>query len=87
MDKNLANGAKRMQQEIVKYKDVINKVFMDSKADDQKLYFKLKKERKIRLIAVPRKGMDKSESRKQMIKEMTTKRNRFKIKCKIAFER
>lgn len=49
---------------------------MDSKADNQKLYFRLKKENNIQLITPPRKGKDKSESRKRMIKEMWTKRNR-----------
>jgi hypothetical protein len=72
---NSGNEAKRMEKEIVKYAGMIKKVFMDSKADDQKLYFGLKKNYKIRLVTSPRKGMDKSESRKKMIKEMLTKRN------------
>ena len=73
--KNSGNEAKRMKQEIVKYAGIIKKVLMDSKADDQKLYFNLKKEHNIQLITIPRKGMDKSPSRKKMIKEMLTKRN------------
>lgn len=72
---NSGNEAKRMETEIVKYTDIIKRVFMDSKADDQKLYRKLKEEHGIQLVTVPRKGMDKSESRKEMIKEMLTKRN------------
>jgi hypothetical protein len=73
--RNSANEAKRMKDEIIKYAGIIKKVFMDSKADDQKLYFSLKKDHKIRLITSPRKGMDKSPERKKMIKEMCTKRN------------
>lgn len=73
---NSANEAKRMEQEIIKYEDIIKKVFMDSKADDQKLYFRLKKKHHIQLVTVPRKGMDKSPLRKKMIKQMLTKRNK-----------
>lgn len=72
---NSGNEAKRMEKEIVKYTGIIKRVFMDSKADDQKLYFGLKKNYKMRLVTSPRKGMDKSASRKKMIKEMLTKRN------------
>lgn len=73
---NSGNEAKRMEIEIIKYKNIVKKVFMDSKADDQKLYFRLKEEHHIQLVTVPRKGMDKSESRKMMIKEMLTKQNK-----------
>lgn len=73
---NSGNEAKRMEAEIIKYDKFINKVFMDSKADDQKIYFRLKKEHIIQLITVPRKGMDKSPSRKRMIKEMLTEQNK-----------
>jgi predicted negative regulator of RcsB-dependent stress response len=41
---NSANEAKRMETEIAKYHSIVKKVFMDSKADDQKLYFRLKKQ-------------------------------------------
>lgn len=70
---NSGNEAKRMKTEIIKYTAVIKKVFMDSKADDQKFYFKLKKEHRIELVTSPRKGMDKSPLRKKMIKETLTK--------------
>lgn len=73
---NSGNEAKRMEIEIIKYENVIKKVFMDSKADDQKLYFKLKKNYHIQLVTVTRKGMDKSPLRKKMIKEMLTKKNK-----------
>ncbi|MBU4087061.1 MAG: hypothetical protein KKB21_05800 [Nanoarchaeota archaeon] len=72
---NSANEAKRMHAEIIKYKDIVKKIFMDSKADDQKIYFDLKQNFKIQLVTKPRKGMDKSDSRKRMIKEMLTKGN------------
>lgn len=72
---NSGNEAKRLEQEIVKYKNIIKKVFMDSKADDQELYFTLKKRSHIQLVTKPRKGMDKSLERKKMIKEMLTLRN------------
>lgn len=73
---NSANEAKRMEVEISEYRGIIEKVFMDSRADDQKLYFRLKNEQGIQLVTVPRKGMDKSASRRQMIEEMLTEENK-----------
>jgi len=78
--KNSGNEAKRMEQEIIKYVGLVKKVLMDSKADDQKLYFSLKKYYKMQLVTVPRKGMDKSPLRKKMIKEMMTKANKKDFK-------
>lgn len=72
---NSGNEAKRMETEMEKYADLISKVFMDSKADDQKIYFSLKEKYDMQLVTVPRKGMDKSPSRKEMIEEMLTKEN------------
>ena len=72
---NAGHEAKRMEQEIIKYEGMIKKVCMDSKADDQALYFRLKKNHRIQLVTVPRKGMDTSASRKHMIKHMLTKKN------------
>ncbi len=40
---NSRNEAKRMEEEIIKYEHIVKKVFMDSKADDQEMYFSLKK--------------------------------------------
>ncbi len=77
---NKANEAKLMEVEISKFEGVVKKVFMDSKADDQKLYGRLKQERGIQLVTVPRKGMDKSESRKRMIEEMLTEENKSEYK-------
>ena len=65
-----------MESEIIKYEQIVKKVFMDSKADDAKMYFRLRKEHKIQLVTIPRKGMDKSPIRKNMIKDMLTKRNK-----------
>lgn len=72
---NSAHEGKRLEVEIVKYTGTIKKVFMDSKADDQNLYFNLKKNNRIQLVTSPRKNMDKSESRQKMIKQMLTKTN------------
>ncbi len=73
---NSGHEGKQMEAEIIKYEKFVKKVFMDSKADDAKMYFRLKKEHKIQLVTAPRKGMDKSPIRKEMIKDMLTKRNR-----------
>ena len=72
---NSAHEGKRMGVEIVKFEGLVKKVFMDSKADDQTLYFSLKKDHRIQLVTKPRKNMDKSESRQKMIKDMLTKTN------------
>lgn len=77
---NSGNEAKRMEVEIVKYSNIIKKVFMDSRADDAQMYFELKHEHAIQLVTVPRKGMDKSPIRKQMIKDMLTKKNKLEYK-------
>ncbi len=73
---NSAHEAKRMHQEIVRYDGLIRKVFMDSKADDQKIYYDLKDNHRMQLVTVMRQGMIKSPSRKQMFKEMNTGHNR-----------
>lgn len=77
---NSGNEAKRMEKEIITHSDLLCKVFMDSKADDQKLYFRLRDEHGIQLVTWPRKGMDKSESRQKMIAEMWTEENRREYK-------
>ena len=73
--RNSANEAKRMHSEITRYAGLVKKVFMDSKADDQKIYFDLKRNFNIQLVTKPRKNMDKSPARKEMQKEMLTARN------------
>lgn len=73
--KNSANEAKRMRQAIWSYRPDLKFVCMDSKADDQKLYFDLKKS-DTQLLTSPRRGMNKSVGRRQMIKELKKKSNR-----------
>ena len=57
------------------FEGLVKKVFMDSKADDQQLYFDLKQQYQMPLVTSPRKGMDKSASRQQMIQQMRTPTN------------
>ena len=73
---NCAHEAKRLQSAMAAYAGLVHKVFMDSKADDQKLYFHLQQEHGIQLVTCPRTGMDKSAERKKMIRQMLTKQNR-----------
>ena len=73
---NCAHEAKRLQSEMTAYAGLIQKIFMDSKADDQKLYFHLLQEHSIQLVTCPRTGMDKSPERKKMMRQMLTKQNR-----------
>lgn len=73
---NSGHEAKRMWAEVAKCRGLLKKVFMDSKADDQKIYYNLKAEHHIQLVTVMRKGMIKSPSRKQMYKEMNTPQNK-----------
>lgn len=72
---NSGNEAKRLETEIIRYETLVKKVFMDSKADDQDLYWSLKNNHHMQLVTAPRKGMNKSLERKQYIKDMLTKRN------------
>lgn len=72
---NSGHEAKRMHQEIVRYKGLVDRVFMDSKADDQKLYFALQKQG-IQLVTSPRKGANKSPRRQEMVRQMMTEQNR-----------
>jgi hypothetical protein len=71
---NSGHEAKRMHKEIVRYSGLVTKVFMDSKADDQKLYFALQ-EHNIQLVTAPRKGANKSPRRQEMIRQMLTPQN------------
>ena len=73
---NSAHEAKRMESEIVKLADLLETVCMDSKADDEKMFTRLKTKQGIKLLTVPRSKMDKSEARKQMIAEQMKPENR-----------
>ena len=73
---NSGHEAKRMERDIVRYAGLVRKVCMDSKADDQKLYWRLKREFHIQLVTSPRKGANKSPERRRMIRDMLTRANR-----------
>ena len=72
---NKAHEGKRLEAEIVQFEGMVKKVFMDSKADDQHLYFRLKEDVGMQLVTKPRKNMDKSASRQKMIAQMLTQAN------------
>lgn len=74
--RNSAHEAKRMEQEILKFAGLIEVVCMDSKADDEKMFIRLKTKQDIKLLTVPRSKMDKSEARRQMIAEQLKPENR-----------
>lgn len=74
--KNSASEAKRMEAELAQVGDLIEIVCMDSKADDEKMFTRLKTKQGIKLLTVPRSRMDKSERRKQMIAEQIEIENR-----------
>lgn len=73
---NSGNEAKRMETEIVRYDGLVKKIFMDSKADDQDLYWNLKDNHRIQLVTAPRKYKNLSPERKRYTTDMLTKRNK-----------
>jgi hypothetical protein len=73
--RNSGHEAKRMWIETGKLKGLIDTVLMDSKADDQALFFELQRQRGILLLTTTRKGTDKSPSRQRMIKVLKQKKN------------
>jgi len=66
---NSAHEAKRLETEIVAFETLVKVVCMDSKADDEKLYSRLKQDYSIKLLTVMRKKMNKSEARQKMLRE------------------
>ncbi len=68
---NSASEAKRLERELIAFQDVVNVACMDSKADDEKLYTRLKTANRIKLLTVMRKNMDKSAARQQMLIEQS----------------
>jgi hypothetical protein len=74
--RNSANEAKRMWLETGKLKGLITTVLMDSKADDQALFFQMQRQRRILLLTTTRKGTDKSPTRQRMIKVLTQRKNK-----------
>lgn len=77
--RNSAHEAKRMRQEIWSNCKILKYVCMDSKADDQKLYFDLKKVG-TQLLTTTRKKFDKTPGRKKMIAELKKRKNRQEYK-------
>lgn len=72
---NSGHEAKRMHEEIIGYTGCLKKVFMDSKADDQKIYYNLKENHGLQLVTAMRRGKIKSPTRRQMFREIYTKQN------------
>jgi hypothetical protein len=71
---NSAHEAKRLAQEVLKVEEHLCIVCMDSKADDQHLYFSLKDEYAIQLLTTQRKGKTKTPKRQQMAKELSKRK-------------
>ena len=74
--RNSSHEAKRMWLETGKLKGLITTVLMDSKADDQALFFELQRQLHILLRTTTRKGQDKSPKRKRMIKVLQKQKNK-----------
>lgn len=69
---NSAHEGKRLGDELPPFYRCLNTVCMDSRADDQNLYFALK-DAGLQLLTRPRRGMDKSPKRQQMIRELNSR--------------
>lgn len=74
--RNSGNEAKRMWMETGKLKGLVTTVLMDSKADDQDLFFELQRQRGLLLLTTTRLGTDKSPSRQRMIKVLKKRVNK-----------
>jgi hypothetical protein len=73
---NSANEAKRLKPEVIKVKEQLRIICMDSKADDQHLYFSLKEDYAMQLLTTQRKGKTKSDNRQQMAQELATRKHK-----------
>ena len=73
--RNSAHEAKRMWMETGKLKGLITTVRMDSKADDQGLFFEFQRQRQMVLLTTPRKGADKSPRRQRMGQVLKARKN------------
>lgn len=73
--RNSAHEAKRMWMETGKLKGLITTVLMDSKADDQGLFFEFQRQRQMVLLTTPRRGADKSPRRQRMVKVLKASKN------------
>jgi hypothetical protein len=74
--RNSANEAKRMWLETGYYKDLVEYVAMDSKADDYALYREFKRQRQIMLITSNGKRKLKSKERRRMHRIMRQPQHR-----------
>lgn len=68
--KNAGHEAKRLWLEAGHYRGQLKAVVMDSKADDYSLFREFKRQRRMALVTVCRKKMNKTASRREMIKAM-----------------
>jgi hypothetical protein len=68
--RNSRNESKRLWMETSGYTNILKKVIMDSKADDYALFREFKKQRKMTLLTVCRKEMNKTAERRKMIATM-----------------
>lgn len=67
---NSAHEAKRLEVEVTKFSPNLRTICMDSKADDQNLYFSLKEQHQLQLLTTQRRGKAKTAKRIKMNKEM-----------------
>lgn len=73
---NSGNESKKMFSEALKYKNKIDYLCMDSKADDEVMFQDLKGRFGITLLTSPRKNMDKTERRKKFIAQMKRRKHK-----------
>jgi hypothetical protein len=73
---NATHEAKRREREVIGLEGFIETVCLDSKADDEKLWRRLREKQGIKLLTVPRRKMDKSGRRQAMIAEQEKVENR-----------
>lgn len=73
---NSAHEAKRMYREVAHYQNKIAYLAMDSKADDQTLWCDMRKQYQMNLVTVCRTNMNKTASRRRMIRTMSAAKYR-----------
>lgn len=74
--RNSAHEAKRLWLDTGKLKGLMTTGLMDSKADDQALFFQMQRQRRILLLTTTRQGTDKSPARKRMITGLTQRKHK-----------
>src|ERR1044072_6917257 len=72
---NAAHEGKQLEAEVSPHTGLVKRVFMDSRADDQQLYFDLTEKHHIQLITRPRQGLDKSPWRMLRTSHILTRKN------------